>query len=337
MRRMGEFLALVVVLAAVGYLGWIYSRTVSPPAPVVVVIDHGASSAHIASQLKRAGVIDHAWAFKALVRLTGEGESLRSGYYHFEGPSSIPHVFERMLRGDVMRFSVTIPEGLRTDEVLALLAARTGTPLSVWQRAMDSLIPKGQQEGRLLPQTYDYEKPVEPKAMLVRMIQAQNRVLASAVASEPGTDTANQIRIIASIIEKETHLDKERPLVSAVIYNRLQRHMPLQMDPTVIYGIWATQGAFSGDLHKQDMEHDTPWNTYTRRGLPPTPICNPGKASIEAAANPADVDYLYFVANGTGGHAFASTMAQHEANVLRWIRIYHQQERQREQQNAKGK
>ena len=336
MKRLRKFLALVVVLAAAGYLGWVYSHTVSPPAPVVVVIDHGASSARIASQLKRAGVIDHAWAFKALVRLTGEGESLRSGYYRFQGSSSIPHVLERMLRGDVMRFSVTIPEGLRTDEVLALLAARTGTPLSAWQRALDSLIPKGQQEGRLLPETYDYEKPLVPREMLARMIQAQSRVLAAAVASEPGTDTANQIRIIASIIEKETHLDKERPLVSAVIYNRLQRHMPLQMDPTVIYGIWATKGSFSGNLHKQDMDRDTPWNTYTRRGLPPTPICNPGKASIEAAANPADVDYLYFVANGTGGHAFASTMAQHEANVLRWIRIYHEQEQQREQKDAKG-
>jgi peptidoglycan lytic transglycosylase G len=336
MRRLRLFLALATVLVAGAYLGWVYTRTVTLPAPVVVVIEHGASSARIAAQLKQAGVIDDAWAFKVLVRLTGEGESLRSGYYRFEGSSSILHVLERMLRGDVMRFSVTIPEGLRTDEVLALLAAQTGVPLATWQQALTDLLPKDQQEGRLLPETYDYEKPVVPKAMLERMIQAQHKVLAAAVASEPGTDTAKQIRIIASIIEKETHLDKERPLIAAVIYNRLQKHMPLQMDPTVIYGIWATQGSFSGNLHKEDMERDTPWNTYTNRGLPPTPICNPSKASIEAAANPAEVDYLYFVANGTGGHAFASTMAEHEANVLRWIHIYHEQEQAREHKDAKG-
>jgi UPF0755 protein len=335
MRRLGLFALAGMALVAVSYLGWVYGRSTAPAVPVTLVIERGASSARIAAQLKQAGVIDHAWAFDALVRLTGQSGLLRSGYYHFEGPASIPHVMERMLRGDVMRFSVTIPEGLRTDEVLAMLASETGTPEQAWQQALDKLLPKGKQEGRLLPETYDYEKPVDPGAMLARMIKAQDKVLAAAVASEPGTDTANQIRIIASIIEKETHLDKERPLISAVIYNRLQKHMPLQMDPTVIYGIWATEGSFSGNLHKADMQRDTPWNTYTRRGLPPTPVCNPGKASIEAAANPAEVDYLYFVADGTGGHAFASTMAQHEANVQRWIHIYHEQEQVR-QKDAKG-
>lgn len=332
MRRLGLALASGIMLIIAAYLGWIYGRSVAPAAPVVVVIERGESSAHIAAQLKRAGVIADAWAFEALVRLSGSASSLRSGYYRFDGASSIPHVMGRMLRGDVMHFSVTIPEGLRTDEVLALLASDTGVSLAAWQQALAQLLPKAEWEGRLLPETYEYEKPVDTKAMLERMIKAQQRVLKAAVAGEPGTDTANQIRIIASIIEKETHLDRERELIAAVIRNRLARGMPLQMDPTVIYGVWATTGSFSGNLHKADMERDTPWNSYTRRGLPPTPICNPGKASVMAAANPADVDYLYFVADGTGGHAFAATMAEHEKNVQRWIRIY----REQNHEEAKG-
>ena len=315
----------LLVLAAGLYLAHVYTRSVMLPAPVVVVIEHGASSARISEQLKQAGVIRDAWAFEALARLTGSASHLSSGYYRFDGATTIPEVVARMRRGDVMRFSVTIPEGLRTDEVLALLAKQTGVPLHAWQKALAGLLPKPAWEGHLLPETYDYEKPVDVRAMLARMIDAQKQVLKATVASEPGSDTAKQVLIIASIIEKETHLDKERPLIAAVIRNRLARGMPLQMDPTVIYGIWATEGSFSGNLHKADMERDTPWNTYTRRGLPPTPICNPGKASIEAAANPADVDYLYFVADGTGGHAFAATMAEHERNVQRWIRIYRQE------------
>jgi UPF0755 protein len=325
MRRAGLALGIGVILIITAWLGWVYGRHVAPAAPVVMVIERGESSAHIAAQLKQAGVIRDAWAFEALVRLSGSASRLRSGYYRFSGRSNIPQVIGRMLRGDVMHFSVTIPEGLRTDEVLALLARETGVPLPTWQKAMARLLPKGEWEGALLPETYEYEKPMDAGAMLARMIKAEQQVLKAAVAGELGTDSANQIRIIASIIEKETHLDRERPLVSAVIRNRLARKMPLQMDPTVIYGIWATEGSFSGDLHKADMERDTPWNTYTRRGLPPTPVCNPGRASIMAAAHPADVDYLYFVADGTGGHAFAATMAEHERNVQRWIRIYRQE------------
>jgi UPF0755 protein len=109
--------------------------------------------------------------------------------------------------------------------------------------------------------------------------------------------------------------------VAAVIRNRLDKHMALQMDPTVIYGLWKEDGVFSGNLHKADMKRDTPWNTYTRKGLPPTPICNPGKASLLAAAHPAQVGYLYFVADGTGGHAFASDLKQHAENVRRWLKI----------------
>jgi len=206
--------------------------------------------------------------------------------------------------------------------VLQLLAEKTGTLLHDWQAAIKILLEEDP-EGRLLPETYQYTRPIRITRMLKSMLDAQQKILAE-LSSDPAV--RNKIRIMASIIEKETMLARERPLVAAVIRNRLQKGMPLQMDPTVIYGIWKTTGSFSGNIHKKDLSADTPWSTYTRKGLPPTPICNPGEASLRAAAAPADVPFLYFVADGSGGHQFAATLADHQANVARWVRM----ERQRQ-------
>jgi len=292
--------------------------------PVDVIIEQGSASPHIARKLAAAGVIDSAWQFKLLVRLTGKAGVLKVGQYHFEGELSLRDVIRKVESGDVMRFQVTVPEGLHTHDVLALLAERTGTDVSKWLLAMEELLPNEEWEGRLLPETYSYSKPVEPKEILSQIITAQQKLLTS-ISSDPMD--AERLRIIASIIEKETAVDAERPLVSAAIRNRIEKGMPLQMDPTVIYGIWRRDGSFSGDIRRKDLSADTPWNSYTRRGLPPTPICNPGIASLHAAAAPADVSYLYFVADGTGGHAFASTHEEHQANVQRWIRIERERNR----------
>ncbi|MCF7821498.1 MAG: endolytic transglycosylase MltG, partial [Mariprofundaceae bacterium] len=201
-----------------------------------------------------------------------------------------------------------------------------GSSLKDWRLALESLLPNQEWEGKLLPVPYNYSKPVVPVALLEQMIAAQRAVIASLITNQLD---AERLRIIASIIEKETGVDAERPLVSAVIRNRISRGMPLQMDPTVIYGLWKRDGSFSGNIRRDDLAGDTPWNSYTRRGLPPTPICNPGIASLRAAAMPADVSYLYFVADGTGGHAFASTFEEHQANVKKWISIERRQNRQR--------
>ncbi|MBL4776033.1 MAG: endolytic transglycosylase MltG, partial [Mariprofundus sp.] len=227
--------------------------------------------------------------------------------------------------GDVMRFQVTVPEGLRTDEVLRLLAQRTSSHVNDWQAALKKLLPN-EDEGRLLPETYQYNKPVQMAQMLKSMLDAQDEIMA-----ELSSD-ANQIqrlRIMASIIEKETRMANERALVAAVIRNRLHKRMPLQMDPTVIYGLWKTTGSFSGNIHKKDLKTDTPWNTYTNRGLPPTAIGNPGEASLRAAAAPADSPFLFFVADGTGGHQFATTLADHQANVARWLKLERKKNRAR--------
>jgi UPF0755 protein len=293
---------------------------------VDVVIKSGSGSSQIANVLQSAGVIDSTLAFKVLTRVTGKSASLKVGLYHFEGSLSLWDVLKKIERGEVIRFQVTVPEGLRTQDVLELIAGKTMSGLKDWHLALEELLPDQEWEGKLLPETYNYSKPVVPIVLLEQMITAQRVVIASLITNQLD---AERLRVIASIIEKETGVDTERPLVSAVIRNRISRGMPLQMDPTVIYGIWKKDGSFSGNIRRKDLTRDTPWNSYTRRGLPPTPICNPGAASLRAAIAPADVPYLYFVADGTGGHAFASTHAEHQANVKKWISIERQQNRQR--------
>lgn len=317
------WLFLASLLGAAGAAIWItmqLSARHAPPQVVELVIPPGASSARIAAMLEERAVITSALVFRLLVRMEGVAGDLKSGHYSFSRQASMRQVLERLRHGDVMRFLVTVPEGLRTDEILLLLAERTGTQVSEWQEVLDKML-VGEQEGRLLPDSYQYTKPVQPRHVLGAMFRAQKQLLEE-LSKSP--EVRDRLRIIASIIEKETAVDEERPLVSAVIKNRLEKGMPLQMDPTVIYGIWRTTGSFSGNIRRRDLEAHTLWNTYTRRGLPPTPIGNPGAASIRAAAAPADVDYLYFVADGSGGHAFASTLAEHQANVRRWMKIERQ-------------
>jgi len=320
MHKVGAILliCLMIPLALAGWLYWQASVLHAPGSAVEVMIPAGTSSGWIARKLELQGVIGSVPAFRLWVRLQHAGKDLRSGLYRFERADSMSGVLERLRQGDVMRFNITVPEGLRNDEVLSLLARDTGVPLKQWQAAFISLFKGKQAEGRLLPETWQYTRPLDPLRLLRTMAQAQQKLL-NTLTKNPLKQ--QRLRIIASIIERETALNRERPLVSAVIYNRLRLGMPLQMDSTVIYGIYRTKGAFSGNIHRQDLTTDTPWNTYTHRGLPPTPICNPGKAALLAAAAPAAVNYLYFVADGSGGHAFAATLAEHERNVRQWVKI----------------
>jgi len=283
---------------------------------VLLVVPSGASSHSVAGNLQKHGVIDSAWFFRVAARLEGTATAIKAGEYFFSGDISVMNVLDTLVAGDVVLHHVTIPEGLRTQEILQILAAHTKHSLADWQVALKDILKENEQEGRLLPETYTYSKPIRPKEILKSMVQAQKNIVA---ALKP--KSAQKLRIIASIIEKETSLDKERALVSAAIHNRLHLGMRLQMDPTVIYGMWKRDGVFLGNIQRKDLKSDTPWNTYTRKGLPATPICNPGAASLRAAAQPADVSYVYFVADGSGGHAFASSLAEHQANVKKWVRL----------------
>jgi len=323
MKKLLFLLLFALLLLAGAAIGWFYMQAGAVHAPlqaVNVMIPKGASSSKIAQLLEQDHVIASALVFRLKLRVDGNGGRLRSGLYRFDRPATMAQVMARLGQGDVMHFKLTVPEGLRTDDVIHLLAKKTGTDEKDWQAIMKKLFPVDG-EGRLLPETYQYTKPVRMAQMLKSMVDAQRKIL-----NELSSDVSvqNKLLIMASIIEKETSIAKERPLVAAVIRNRLKKGMPLQMDPTVIYGIWRTTGSFSGNIHKKDLSTDTPWSTYTRKGLPPTPICNPGTASLRAAATPADVPFLYFVADGSGGHQFAATLADHQANVARWVRLERQ-------------
>jgi len=307
--------AVLIFLCLLGAWFWQQCYAAKIVNKQIVVIEQGAASSYIAKQLKQLGVIDSVLMFKVLAKLTGEASSMQAGEYEFSGSISLRQVLRKLVAGDVLLHHVTIPEGLWTQQILTLLADSTNITLTQWQQALNALL-KGEQEGYLLPETYTYRLPLKPKSFLLQMLHAQEALLA-----EINPKSIEKVRIMASIIEKETALDKERAWVSAAIHNRLRLGMPLQMDPTVIYGIFRRDGVFSGNIHRKDLKTDTPWNTYTNKGLPPTPVCNPGAASLRAAAAPADVDYLYFVADGTGGHAFAATLAEHQANVKKWLRL----------------
>jgi len=307
----GGLLLLFFVVMGVAYFQMTHKHFI---AAQTIVIAHGTAASHAAKRLESQGIIDSSLWFRIYGKFLTGSTQMKAGEYQFSGLMSVQEVWAKLLQGDVVLHQVTIPEGLRTQEVLALLAKQTSSQLQDWQSALQGLLQEKEVEGRLLPETYTYSLPIEPKKLLTNMMQAQQAVLHTLIDVD-----IEAIRIMASIIEKETAFDAERPLVSAAIHNRLKLGMPLQMDPTVIYGMWRRDGSFSGNIRRQDLKTDTPWNTYTRKGLPITPICNPGAASLRAAANPADVSYLYFVANGTGGHAFASTLAEHQDNVRKWV------------------
>jgi len=313
------FLSAVLLISGIGgFFAFQFLLPFKPVTAQVLVIAPGASTQAIAQKLEQNGVIRSALMFRILARLRGEALDLQSGEYQFADAANLFALLERLRRGDVLLHRLTIPEGLRSDEVLVLLAKHTGTPLNIWTQDYQGILDGRDGEGLLLPETYTYRKPVDAGRMLIDMLRAQTREIQTLLAD--GLN-ARDLRIVASIVEKETALDAERAIIAAVIRNRLQRGMALQMDPTVIYGLWREDAAFSGNIRKRDLKRDTAWNTYTRKGLPPTPICNPGKASLRAAANPADVDYLYFVADGSGGHAFAASLAEHNRNVRHWMRV----------------
>ena len=311
-------LVVAMVLGVIGFFYFQFKVPVHPPEEVMLEIAPGTPSGVIARRLEAAGVIRSARMFRLMARMRGDAGRLQSGEYRFVKPVTLPEVMHRLHKGEVVLHRLTVPEGLRNDEVLNLLAEHTATDAALWREALGTLLDGKESEGLLLPETYTYRKPVRPKAILLDMLNAQRAILQTL---QSAWQDENGLRIVASIVEKETAVDTERPLVAAVIRNRLEKRMALQMDPTVIYGLWHEDGNFSGNIRKGDLRRDSPWNTYTRKGLPPTPICNPGAASLRAAADPADVEYLYFVADGSGGHAFASSLEEHNANVQRWMRF----------------
>jgi UPF0755 protein len=281
------------------------------PADRVVNIPRGSGMRDIADILSREGVIDQPWLFIGGVLVLKAREDLKAGEYEFKAHSSMRDVVATIVEGKVVAHLVSIPEGLTSEQIVARLLQDNVLAGDIKQ------IPR---EGSLLPDTYNFARGITREQMVQRMQQAQQRLLHEIWehrAPDLPLKTPDQLVVLASLVEKETGKPEERTRVAAVFVNRLKQRMKLQSDPTIIYGLVGGKGTLGRPIMKSEIEQPTPYNTYIIDGLPPGPIANPGRASLEAAANPARTRELYFVADGTGGHAFAETYEQHQKNVTR--------------------
>ncbi len=318
----GAMLALITIGSLAGFLVLSAVDRFQRPGPLAadtaLVVPRGADSHAIARQLAAAGVIEDALLFRLGVRYLGAARRLKAGEYAFPAAVSMREAVEILSSGETVVRRLTVPEGLTSVEVVGLVAGAEG---------LAGAAPAPPPEGSLLPETYHFAWADDRKALVERMERALGGVLGELWPKrDPGVPLANPAEavILASIVEKETGVPGARPLVASVFVNRLRRGMRLQSDPTVVYGLTGGRGPLGRALTKTDLATPSPYNTYLIDGLPPGPIANPGRAALEAVLMPAKTRYLYFVANGTGGHAFAETLAAHNRNVAKWRRLQRQ-------------
>ena len=326
-------LILVVLLLAVAYGGWFHEtqwpvRGAGDP-PQALVVAPGAGVLDIGRRLHELGLVRHPEVFRVYVLSRGETGRLRAGEYALEGSMSLEQIVDKLVRGDVVRHTVTFPEGTNLED-MARLAGAKGIPVEAFLAAarnpepIKDLDPDAKDlEGYLFPDTYDIPRGPEPAAQLVaRMVRRFRTVMAPELARLPSGRTLRQVVTLASIVETETARPEERPRVAAVFLNRLQRRMPLQTDPTVIYAL-RKAGTYDGNIRKGDLDVDSPYNTYRFPGLPPGPIASPGRASLQGALHPAESRELYFVSRNDGSHQFSESLAEHE----RWVNQYQRHRR----------
>lgn len=330
LRRLLLIVAALAILA-VGAGVWARQRLVTPfrgfSAPEVFVeLPPRTSVAEIAERLTAAGVVVDPFTFRLAVRLAGADRRLQAGEYRFTGATAPADLVARLARGDVFTHAVTFPEGLTIQE-MAPIFERSGLGLAkdfVRAAADPSLAadfdPQARTlEGYLFPETYALPRRAGASGTVQAMIKTFAQAFDAELRAEAAAKglSAREVVTLASLIEKETARPEERAQVSAVYHNRLRVRMPLQCDPTVIYALML-RGQWDGNLRRQDLQLDSPYNTYRYGGLPPGPIASPGRASLESAVRPASVPYLYFVSRNDGTHAFATSLAEHNRNVLQF-------------------
>ena len=314
----GNAIITLVLISMIGVGGvYVYGKQMlEAPGPLkedkIVNIPGARGKGDIAETLQREGVIDvNRWALhRRRVRLEGSTD-LKPGEYEFRKNASLRDVIGTIVEGKVVQHAVTIPEGLTSEQIVARLSDNeifTGT------------VREMPREGTLLPETYKFPRGTTREQVIQRMQQSQKRVLAE-IWERRNTDvpvkTPEQLVTLASIVEKETGKADERSRVAAVFVNRLRQKMKLQSDPTIIYGLVGGKGTLGRPIKRSEITQPSPYNTYVVDGLPPGPIANPGRASLEATANPARTRDLFFVADGTGGHTFTETYDQHQKNVAK--------------------
>jgi UPF0755 protein len=328
-RRFLSNVFLLVFLAALGAAGWGYWWVTQPlrlPAATVdLSIEPGTLPRGVAQAVKDAGVDVSPDLLYAWFRVSGEGRRIKAGSYELETGITPMRLLAKLARGEESLRAVTLVEGWNFRQLRAALAKEeTLKPdtRALTDEAIMAMLgrPAQHPEGRFFPDTYTYAKGSSDAAVLRRALRAMDKRLAAAWAQrspQAVVKTPDEALILASIVEKETGKAEDRPLIAAVFNNRLRVGMPLQTDPTVIYGMGA---AFDGNLRKRDLQTDTPWNTYTRAGLPPTPISMPGKASLLAAVQPAPSNALYFVSRGDGSSHFSASLDEHNRAVNKYQR-----------------
>ena len=314
-----NFVLTVLIVGVVAAGGSIFAAKVQferPSAldqPRPITVERGISLSAIAEQLQKDGVISSKWLFVGGVLINRQQSALKAGEYLIPAHASMRDIMEAMVTGKGILYSIAMPEGLTSEQIVERLKS---------EDILAGDIAATPAEGSLLPETYKFTRGDTRDSIITRMQRERDRVLADVWAHRapdlPVT-TPDELVILASIVEKETALADERSRVAAVFVNRLRLNMRLQSDPTVIYGLFKGAGKPSGYvLSRADLEKQSTYNTYVINGLPSGPIANPGRASLEAVANPSRTRDLFFVADGTGGHAFAETYEAHLKNVTRW-------------------
>ncbi len=326
MRPVLVCLVLIFTTLTLLAAGWGYTVlycSYAPPEPVDVNLRPGSSLNVIAADLERAHVIRKALGLKLLARLNRRSHQIQAGRYHFSQPATPSEILSRLIRGDVEKASLTIPEGFTLQQIITRISDRGYgrkerlTALAADRNFVASLgVEADNLEGYLFPETYLFAPGISEEEVLGMMVRQFHQHVTSELKQSAARLQLNphQLVTLASIIEKETAIVAEMPLISSVFHNRLQRGIPLQTDPTVIYGI----ENFDGNITRTHLKTPTPYNTYQIRGLPPGPIASPGLAAITAAAHPAATKYLYFVARGDGSHQFSKTLREHNNAVRKY-------------------
>ena len=331
MKRALGSLFLLALLAGGVVGGWFYTGVDRPfkgygGTEQFVEIPHGAGSAAIAKALADAGVIRDVNSFRLAVWLSGTGRHLQAGEYRFDHPVTAREVADKIARGDIYVRPITFPEGLTIKQMAALYESKGFGPARDFMNAaknaalISAVDPDAKDlEGYLFPDTYNLKRKEAAEQLVPKMLTAFMKAMTPDLLEKADARglTVRQLVTLASIVEKETGNKDERPLVAAVYANRLRIGMPLQCDPTVIYAL-DRAGRYNGNLTRDNLQYDSPYNTYRYPGLPPGPIASPGHASIDAAASPAPAEYLYFVSKNDGTHAFAKTLDEHNRNVQKY-------------------
>jgi UPF0755 protein len=318
--RLGLLLA-ALALAVAAYLFQLLEHPANPrsPSEVTLFFPFGTPTSEIFRRLASEGVIRSAWFAEAYYRLARSATPLQAGEYRFGRPTPLSQVIDRMNRGDVVRHAIVVPEGLTAEETFELFWSRGISRPQAFRNAFTNpqligSIARGASdlEGFLFPDTYEVTRSTSARQIVEAMLANFRRHVTPEIrerARESG-QTLREAVTLASIVQKETSLQSEAPIIAGVYRNRLRRGMRLQADPTVVYALKA-DGKWSGTLYRSDYGYDSPYNTYLHEGLPPGPIGNPGLAAIQAAFAPSKTDFLYFVADRAGGHTFSRTFEEH--------------------------